>query len=103
MISFRIRSSRALSIFDLGMANSSWTTTKTKSMTWCWPYSGTTFGERQLGQTVLRAWKGHDWDALSRLHEKGFIGDPVGKAKSVFVTEEGASRSEQLFGQFFGK
>ena len=40
----------------------------------------TTFGEKQLGQSVLRAWKGHDWDALNRLHEKGFIGDPVGKA-----------------------
>jgi hypothetical protein len=31
------------------------------------------------------------------------IGDPVGKAKSVFVTEEGAKRSEELFRQFFGK
>jgi hypothetical protein len=35
-----------------------------------------------------RAWKGHDWDALGRLHEKGMIGDPVGKAKSVLLTEE---------------
>jgi hypothetical protein len=63
----------------------------------------TTFGEKQFGQIVLRAWKGHDWDALNRLHEKGFIDDPVGKAKSVFVTEEGAKRSEELFRQFFGK
>ena len=63
----------------------------------------TTFGEKQLGQIALRAWKGHDWDALNRLHEKGFIGDPVGKAKSVFVTEEGAKRSEELFRQFFAK
>ena len=23
-----------------------------------------------------RAWKGFDWDALNRLHEKGFISDP---------------------------
>src|SRR6516164_5161902 len=36
-----------------------------------------------------RAWKGHDWGALGRLHKKGFIGDPVGKAKSVLLTEEG--------------
>ena len=63
----------------------------------------TTFGEKQLGQIVLRAWKGHDWDALNRLCEKGFIGDPVGKEKAVFVTEEGAKRSEELFRQFFGK
>jgi len=30
----------------------------------------TTFGEKQLGQIALRAWKGHDWEALNRLHEK---------------------------------
>jgi hypothetical protein len=63
----------------------------------------TMFGEKRFGQLVRRAWKGHDWDALNRLHEKGFIGDPVGKAKSVFVTDEGAKRSEELFHQFFGK
>ena len=28
-----------------------------------------------------RAWKGFDWDALGRLHEKGLISDPVGRAK----------------------
>jgi len=28
-----------------------------------------------------RAWKGFDWDAMNRLHEKGFISNPVGKAK----------------------
>ncbi len=33
-----------------------------------------------------RAWKGHDWETLNRLHEKGFIGNPVSKAKSVVVT-----------------
>jgi uncharacterized protein DUF6429 len=63
----------------------------------------TTFGEKRFGQVVRRAWKGHDWDALNRLHEKGFIGDPVGKAKSVLVTDEGAKRSEELFRQCFGK
>src|SRR6188472_1736727 len=36
-----------------------------------------------------RAWKGHDWDALGRLHNKGMILDPVGKAKSVVLTEQG--------------
>jgi hypothetical protein len=50
-----------------------------------------------------RAWKGHDWDALGRLHEKGFIGDPVSKAKSVFVTPEGRARAEELFRKLFGK
>jgi hypothetical protein len=39
-----------------------------------------------------RAWKGFDWDAMHRLHEKGYITDPVGKAKSVVFTEKGPAR-----------
>ena len=27
----------------------------------------------------LRAWKSHDWDVLNRLHESGYIHDPVSK------------------------
>ena len=30
-------------------------------------------------------WKGFDWTALERLHDKGFISNPVGKAKSVYL------------------
>jgi Domain of unknown function (DUF6429) len=40
---------------------------------------------------VDRAWKGFDWETMNRLHEKGFISDPRGKAKSVAFTEEQAS------------
>jgi hypothetical protein len=36
-----------------------------------------------------RAWKGFDWDAMNRLHEKGMIDNPVSKAKSVVFTREG--------------
>lgn len=50
-----------------------------------------------------RAWKGHDWDTLSRLHAKGYIGNPVGKAKSVVMTDDGIARSERLFRELFGK
>jgi len=50
-----------------------------------------------------RAWKGHDWDALDRLHEKGFIHDPKSKAKSVVVTPEGLKRGEALFEKLFSK
>lgn len=50
-----------------------------------------------------RAWKGHDWDALDRLHQKGFIANPKGKAKSVVLTEQGKARAEALFHQFFGR
>jgi len=48
-----------------------------------------------------RAWKGFDWDAMERLHKKGFISDPVGKAKSVVVTEEGLREAERLFAEMF--
>jgi hypothetical protein len=50
---------------------------------------------------VTRAWKGHDWDALGRLHAKGLISDPVGKAKSVAFSEQGERRSEELFRRLF--
>src|SRR4051812_45836784 len=50
-----------------------------------------------------RAWKGFDWDALDRLYEKGLIGDPVNKAKSVVFTEEGLKRAEELFQAMFTK
>jgi len=48
-----------------------------------------------------RAWKGFDWDTLERLHEKGFIANPRGKARSVVVSEEGEKRAEELFQRFF--
>ncbi len=48
-----------------------------------------------------RAWKGHDWDALDRLHAKGYISDPKSKAKSVVLSEEGERLSQQLFERYF--
>jgi hypothetical protein len=50
-----------------------------------------------------RAWKGFDWDVMRRLHDKGFIGNPVGKTKSVVMTETGRCRSEELLTTLFGK
>jgi hypothetical protein len=43
-----------------------------------------------------RAWKGFDWEAMNRLHDKGFISDPRGKAKSVVFTETGLSEARRL-------
>ena len=57
----------------------------------------TTFKDRH----GLRTWKSHDWDVLNRLHERGYIHDPVSKAKSVMLTEEGAERSRRLFEKHF--
>ena len=54
-------------------------------------------------RTTTRAWKGYDWDAMDRLHRKGYIADPKGKAKSVVITEEGRIKAEQLFRHLFGK
>jgi hypothetical protein len=54
--------------------------------------------ERGLG---TRAWKGFDWATMDRLYEKGLIGDPKGKAKSVSVTPEGRKMAEELFKKHF--
>ena len=49
-----------------------------------------------------RAWKGMDWETMNRLHEKGYIGNPKSKAKSVILTQKGAQLSEELFKKHFG-
>jgi hypothetical protein len=50
-----------------------------------------------------RAWKGFDWGVLGRLHDKGMIGDPVGKVKSVVFIDEGLERAKTLFEEMFEK
>jgi len=49
------------------------------------------------------AWKGHDFEVMNRLFEKGYIIDPRNKNKSVFLTEKGLVRSKELFEELFGK
>jgi hypothetical protein len=34
---------------------------------------------------------------MDRLHKKGLISDPVGRAKSVVLTDEGLEKAEQRF------
>jgi uncharacterized protein DUF6429 len=50
----------------------------------------------------VRAWKGHDWESLDRLHAQGYISDPKRKTKSVAFSEEGARRAQELFALHFG-
>lgn len=50
-----------------------------------------------------RVWKSFDWDALSRLHDKGLISNPVNKAKSVVLTPEGLREAERLCRTLFGR
>jgi len=58
-------------------------------------------GFAEAGHT--RVWKGMDWDLTGILFEKGWISDPVGKQKSVFLTEEGSKFAEQFLEKHFGK
>jgi hypothetical protein len=53
--------------------------------------------------TLWRAWKSFDWDAMARLHAKELISDPVGRAKSVALTQEGQRRCEEAYYRLFAK
>ena len=48
-----------------------------------------------------RTWKSFDWAAMERLHAKGLISDPVGRAKSVVFTEDGLRQAEALSRKLF--
>ncbi len=45
-----------------------------------------------------RVWKGIDWAITDRLHAKGLIADPVGKAKSLML-----ARAEAVLAAMFAK
>ena len=48
-----------------------------------------------------RAWKALPWSVMDQLHDKGYISDPATKAKSVWLSDEGAMLSEELFDKLF--
>jgi hypothetical protein len=48
-----------------------------------------------------RAWKGFDFDVMDHLHAQGFIHDPKGKAKSVWLTPEGLERGNRIAERIF--
>ena len=48
-----------------------------------------------------RAWKQFSFDVMNRLHERGYILDPVNKNKSVVLTDAGLERSKELFSKHF--
>ena len=54
----------------------------------------TSFTEGKGELAFTRAWKGHDWEALDRLHQKGLISDPKNKNKSVALSSEGSPLEE---------
>lgn len=47
------------------------------------------------------AWKALPWSVMDRLHQKGYISDPATKNKSVWLSDEGAKLSKELFEKFF--
>jgi hypothetical protein len=57
----------------------------------------TSFTEGKDELAFTHAWKGHDWEALNRLRQKGPISDPKSKAKSVGLSKEGSAKAEALF------
>jgi hypothetical protein len=50
-----------------------------------------------------RVWKGLDWELMGLLHDKGWIVDPVSKAKSVVLTEEGEQLAREFLRKHFGR
>jgi len=50
-----------------------------------------------------RVWKGLDWELMGLLHDKGWIVDPVSKAKSVVLTEEGEHLAQESLRKHFGR
>lgn len=49
-----------------------------------------------------RVWKGFDFDVMDSLHSQGFISDPKGKSKSVWLTPEGIERGRKIAERLFG-
>lgn len=49
-----------------------------------------------------RAWKGFDFEVMDRLYEQGLIENPKGKAKSVWLTEQGLKRGCECAARLFG-
>ncbi len=50
-----------------------------------------------------KAWKSFDFEVMNRLHQKGFIENPVNKTKSVTFTEDGIAESRRLFELLFAR
>jgi hypothetical protein len=44
-----------------------------------------------------------DWDLLGLLYQKEWISDPMGKQKSVVLTEQGVALAESYLDKHFGK
>lgn len=50
---------------------------------------------------IARAWKSLGWNALERLHAKGLISNPIGKSKSITLSDKGVSLAKQAHDALF--
>ena len=50
-----------------------------------------------------RVWNRLDWGAMDSLFKRGWISDPVSKAKSVFLADERMKLSDAFLYKYFGK
>ena len=48
-----------------------------------------------------RVCKRFDWEITERLHQKGLIEDPIGKVKSLSLTDEGLELAQEMLVEFF--
>lgn len=48
------------------------------------------------------ACKGFDFEIMNRLHEQGFISNPVNRNKSIWLREEGLERGRAIAARLFG-
>ena len=71
------------------------------------------YDEQLIEETVLallaafssdtgNTWKGYDFEIMNRVHEHGFISNPVNKNKSIWLTSEGLERGRQIADRLFG-
>jgi len=51
---------------------------------------------------VQRSWKGYPFEVLDELNEEGYINGSK-RAKSVYLTEEGISKANDLMKKYIGK
>ncbi len=50
---------------------------------------------------VKRSWKGYDFDVLNTLEEETYLGGGY-KSKSVYLTEDGVIKAQELYKKYFG-
>jgi hypothetical protein len=49
-----------------------------------------------------RVWKRYDFAVMDGLHDKGLITEPHGRQESVYLTDEGLRRANELAAKHFG-